>query len=118
MINVEQARAGLVAAIAQKGEDYTYPEFDEKPCTYSINGEPSCIVGYAVDSIDHDLFSLLRDEEVKEGPMSVAAIQSLSFTYGAAHALGMAQRSQDAGKTWGDSLRMFDEAVINGGYEE
>lgn len=111
MINVEQARAGLVAAIAQKGEDYVYPEFDEKPCTYSINGEPSCIVGYAVDSIGHDLFLLLQTEEAKDGPMSVYSIESLDFTYAAKNALQRAQGAQDAGQTWGESLRIFDEVI-------
>lgn len=114
-IDVKTARAGLVAACKLRGYDYVYTDHYDN-CYYAVLGEPGCIVGCAIDSIDHELFALLMLEEAeqheREDGLPVSSIRkAFAMDTMARAGLEQAQQRQDKGGTWGDALRDFDDTV-------
>lgn len=127
-INVETVTALLTRAVADRGEDYTYPastsktstschyrwdqwDIDHEYVTPEKKGGPACIAGQVMDyaGILDDIVGTYED-----GSFSSANgedINSLAFNYDlditplALAVLREAQESQDAGLTWGVALR-------------
>lgn len=92
----------LARAVAEKGEDYVYPE-EEKDgvgCHYFYEGRPSCIIGHVL--------SYLGMTEGPEGSGAIFALRRLGFSPAEEYAAVAAQESQDAGRTWGDALAAYD----------
>lgn len=113
IITLGIARAALEKVVAEKGENYVYPRYlNNMQCVYAevVGGEvvPSCIVGYAINEISHELFEKLAEEEIESGGMEANDIRWVQIEEEARDALRAAQAKQDAGKTWGEALYAFD----------
>ena len=108
--------AAIEKAVADKGADYIYnPDFT-RACTYTEDGEPSCIVGTALinlgfeatpdwdDPIQHDV--VLED---------TAADTILPYFFdipqNVVTAARKAQCVQDECGTWGTALENYKQAV-------
>lgn len=108
--------------VAEKGEDYIYPDF-QHGCTYSTYGDvPSCIVGYIVNRIDPVFFQEIANMESDGDPDSDSedragnsfAANELNELFDAGidedvlASLRAAQIIQDSGKTWGEALQRLE----------
>lgn len=114
-IDVAEALALLERAVAEKGEDYIYPNGGRGDDFHSENGacvyqtrytkQPACIVGHAL--YYKDLLQYVVDADYNEGtgPHTLAYALGV-FTTAAADFLNEVQSAQDAGKTWGAALRL------------
>lgn len=136
----EQVRDALAQAVEARGSDYVYPDASGNLCYYSTaQGEPGCIVGYAVSVLDKDAFdSLRRLEPVYSLDVEIAGVPQVSRrsagdvyaiverkgdteNFGnvavigapeeAVRGLKAAQVVQDSGDTWGEALAAFDKEV-------
>lgn len=132
----------LHAAVAAKGEEYVYPNLGE--CRYAEHAgdsiAPSCIVGYVVDALDHDLLENWAEYEdvVGEGFEISEATFTEEYDYEeildengdylhsgepqrgrraidvdatTLDALQVAQSLQDEGKPWGDAEEGFNRVL-------
>ena len=104
----ETLRDLIARAVAEKGEDYIYPE-DEKDgddgemCRYFYDGRPSCIIGHVL--------SYLGIDEAVEGAGAEVALDGLGFSYEELRAADEAQTAQDEGCAWGQALISYDRAL-------
>lgn len=111
-ITFQQMLDGLKKAVAERGEDFVYPEEWKKPdetgmpmCQYrNDDGTPSCIAGVVLTDllpelplIEGNTVKMILDEAVEDGIVEFDS--SL-----AVHLLWDAQVAQDEGATWGDAL--------------
>ena len=110
-ITRENFTAALERAVAERGEDFVYPEAwmtSANACQYSLrDGTPACIIGLALSYIDPELVpdsfyfgavdGVLEDLGVEDGALIIAA--------------RAAQIRQDRGYTWGRSLDAY-KAVL------
>ena len=99
----------LRQVVAEKGESYTYPESERDAwdvCRYWHNGQPSCIIGHALDALGvvvppslegMSANSIFREWRAKD-PVTRAALA--------------AQRAQDRGATWGEALSAAELEVV------
>lgn len=105
-ITTEDALRALEEAVAEKGEDYTYPRVPDKngypSCYYVVDGAPSCIAGHALRRLGVPLPALTQFEGTV--PSGLAAAGAFDAEEGALDALDEAQRIQDQGGTWGEAL--------------
>lgn len=111
----EEVTAAIEEAVAEKGNDYIYPNYDYG-CSYADeNGEPSCIVGHVVAKLDPEKFAAVVDLE--DGPGGSWPVYRRSdyefqkvvgfgdiFDDETIRALSAAQSRQDKGDTWGEAL--------------
>jgi hypothetical protein len=105
-ITTEDALRALEEAVAEKGEDYIYPEAG-KTCYYALDGAPSCLVGNALHRLG---YSILQLEEFRSHPIcSLPA--DVPMEDRALDAFIRAQEAQDAGAPWGEALHVAREAV-------
>lgn len=102
----EQINAALNKALDEKGEDYVYPQADGN-CVYSLEGEPSCIVGHVLHTLDPEMFKRVaefeRDYDQNGGDTSFGVVVTglgLPFETEQRRALQNVQSSQDSGHTW------------------
>jgi hypothetical protein len=127
-INVETVTALLTRAVADRGEDYVYPntvagastschyrwdqwDIDREYATPEKKGAPACIAGQIMDyagilddvvpQFDDGAFASANGEDIN----SLAFNYDLDITPLALAVLREAQHSQDAGLTWGVALR-------------
>lgn len=98
----------LEQVVAEYGADYRYGGNDEHPiCTYTRNGQPSCLIGHVLHRHGISIADLIGLDETfivpdidrvwRDNPdwMSAAA----------AAVLDVAQAAQDSGHPWGVALR-------------
>jgi hypothetical protein len=116
MITRSKAIAALEEAVAEKGEDYVYrTDNPGGQCYYSVDGEPSCIVGHVFAKLDQELFRDVADWEARyHQSMSVRTVRTRwpsRMDYDALEALSMAQVYQDAGRTWGQAVKAATSVV-------
>lgn len=122
-IDTAEALALLERAVAEKGEDYIYPQLakvagkfiygpddyhsDNGVCVYQTRytRQPACIVGHALHyrGLLQNVVDAGRNEGC--GPHILADKLGL-FTGDAADFLSEVQGAQDGGKTWGAALRV------------
>lgn len=116
-ITVEDVISGLTSLVEERGEDYTYEMWFEvspswgKRCTYVKDGEGDCGVGaYLINKgvpadrlvkFDQDRYANGASEVLRQ--LEVEGV--LTYENGADSILDQFQRKQDAGHTWGESLR-------------
>lgn len=112
MITEEEFTAAMEAAVAERGEDFVYPdewrdEYSEA-CRYSLpDGTPACIIGLALHKINPALVPTYDNTEraldvfeaIGDVPQNVAL------------AAQRAQSQQDADKTWGVALEAYKDAL-------
>lgn len=111
LVDAPQALELLRQVVAEKGEDYVYPDELKDVyagCEYMIDGQPACIVGH--------VFHKLRPETPwvengviwdSDGNQLDWAVQT--FTPAAQQMLLQAQMVQDGGETWGLALATSEE---------
>ena len=122
--------ANIRAAVADRGEDWTYPERSvenadwyinmdfEKPqnlggtCKYVLDdGTPACIVGDALVRSGADPKQLMRDTDAIEITNELWLGGILNISLKVSMALYVAQGAQDRGKTWGTALAKFEKEL-------
>jgi hypothetical protein len=91
-----------------KGEDYVYADGDaDTKCTYSYEGQPSCLVGFVLflaGATVAELAALDRDGSTSLVMLHYDGVLPVRLTDDAAAVLQRAQEAQDSGRTWGTSL--------------
>jgi len=125
--------ATLERVVAEYGEDYVYPKAGAT-CSYSEQGEPSCIVGHVIAALNPEAFEKIAELEDATGVSGSATsvvlgnwehtdwssavdededLNAVTLTEDGrlASALNEAQRQQDAGATWGIALSAFYTAL-------
>lgn len=105
-----EINAALSKALEANGDDYVYPQA-EGACVYSLEGEPSCIVGHVLHTLDPEMFKKVeefeRDYDQNGGDTSFGAMVAklgLPFETEQRRALQNVQVQQDMGHTWGYSV--------------
>lgn len=110
-ITESEALAYLRRAVKERGENYVYATDTSNPCLYFEDGQPSCIVGWALHYhgfTEADLEAvegakLGQDDQVNAARCDVLTDRLL--TQGAKRILAAAQQIQDAQDvTWGEAL--------------
>ena len=101
----------LKRAVDKRGEDYVYPYHQRYGglCCYSYAGEPSCIIGEVIHSIDPDM---LPSEDLIVGarPLLVRLGVTNEIVLIAA---GKAQSLQDNDCPWGEAYEGAVKCVNN-----
>lgn len=114
-----QINAALKKALADRGEDYVYPESEKHKggCMYATeDGAPSCIVGYVLHVLDPEKFAEVATWERKKGTGDTAVDDAwrdldLDFQLDQVEALRMAQVKQDRGDTWGTAAVFYMQSL-------
>lgn len=135
----ENVLAALEAAVADKGEDYVYPKAIGSCTYTNVDKSPSCIVGHVVAKLapaklekifeneysefiaeqvpleqaedyvsSFSVYALVR-QYLKEDPNLYDSDNMYDRDTALTIALGVAQGTQDSGKTWGEALAKFKE---------
>lgn len=120
----------LRAAIAEKGEEYVYPAWQEG-CSYSTReGQPSCIVGWVVAALDPEVFKKVHEYEVDSGESTCVANleKGTESSYEAEYYFGLefedstltealqaAQDVQDTGGPWRVAQVAYDRVLAGEG---
>jgi hypothetical protein len=112
-LTFDRALALLREVIAEKGEDYVYPQFEPEAagdlgavmeCFYVRDDAPSCIVGRVL----HRAGVTLDELRAVEGWTPVDLEHAPQFTRWAddmaLELLHEVQNEQDAGRSWGEAL--------------
>lgn len=124
-ITRENFTAAMRAAVAERGEDFIYPaegsELAEQgwrsgewgTCVYALpDGSPACLIGLALYKIDPALVEGLEGEDAS----AFRLLHRLGVEDGGtARAARKAQRAQDWGETWGNALKIYEQAMNKGG---
>jgi hypothetical protein len=114
------------AAVADRGEDFVYPEGTEGWSPKDFDGllstdclyvrtdvdEPACLIGLAL----HKTGISLDDLRNWEGNGARLVMGEKGYTYELTWAAAHAQANQDMGATWGQALDKFEEQLRVGGY--
>lgn len=128
--------ATLKDIVAEYGEDYVYPtpiDFFGGSCTYSQPGDgklvPSCIVGHVIARLAPEVFTTISELEAHDNYQNSASaddilkgdlkwwteaqedIDPLTEDSTLISALFSAQHEQDHGKTWGEALDAYLDAL-------
>lgn len=119
-LTYEQALASLEQAIAERGEDFVYPQewrtsvsenFKGWCVNFNQDGSPSCIAGYVYSlwSIEND--EVWREDSVdtlagRDGGEKDAATAPLQIDARTYVLLSSAQNAQDSGSTWKQALEI------------
>jgi hypothetical protein len=114
VITREAAIASLRKAVEKNGADFIYFQPAGRACSYSENGEPSCIVGHVIADLAPELFEKFRASEetdnsggsftINNAPRELRAEVEDTFTAAALRTLRYAQMLQDERGTWGAAL--------------
>ncbi len=120
-LNLETAKALVLAEIEKEGEDYVYKaderEDDQPVCVnYEEDGTPSCLVGRALDAggiFSFERFNGRRSlngdcDLIQEGIDAVVHTLGIAIDDDAFNFLWTLQDMQDDGYAWGDA---YDRAV-------
>lgn len=132
MFTREDVTEALLQVIAEKGPNYVYPHAGGI-CSYSEDGQPSCIVGHVMAALDPEGFEkVVRIEEatglsgdardVLQGRWEktdwgtddvLYDVGSHTFTEDEAliRALSLTQSAQDVGHTWGEAYVRYEEVL-------
>lgn len=107
---LEQVLQAAREAVEEKGDGYVYSD-EYEDCKYAVDGMPACIVGHVVNRLDPAMFTHLATRE--EDSHSSEIVHNLRSRFwldqnfwsrDAEFALGIAQKKQDVGETWGTAL--------------
>lgn len=116
-VTVETVIKALEEVVAEKGEDYVYPNAGAE-CLYAIDGEPSCIVGHVIARLDPETFQQVVEFEDVNGSFGAGkfgtGVDAYVDYWGSYPAFGdnnvkkvlvSAQIAQDAGYEWKVALK-------------
>ena len=122
--------ANIRAAVADRGEDWTYPERSvenadwyinmdfENPqnlggtCKYVLDdGTPACIVGDALVRSGADPKQLMKNADAIEITNALRRDGILNISPKVSVAIYLAQCEQDVGKNWGVALAKFEQEL-------
>ena len=116
----QEITAAIKAALAAMGEDYVYKRIPNDVsgsdgCLYAVGGQPSCIVGHVLHTLDPEMFEKVADYEENlpqyrdSGFGEVAECLDLPFDRDQVSALCLMQVAQDGGRTWSAAAREYEE---------
>jgi hypothetical protein len=106
-LTYDEAVALLLRAVAEKGEDYVYPDSEREGgesynmCQYAYDGRPSCIVGYVLAASGYDISTLSNkgiDSLIDSGKVKVEDEETESLLF-------RTQNMQDRRTPWGAAVR-------------
>lgn len=130
-LTTEEVLKALDEAVAERGADYVYERAEHgDQCQYSLDGQPSCIVGHVLAKLDPEKFQqvveyeqttgssfpfyafdrgdgrnlygdLIASEEFEPGEPTYP---TLEVDEKAAEILRIAQREQDGARPWGEAV--------------
>ena len=110
-ITRENFTASLERAVAERGEDFVYPEAwmtSANACQYSLrDGTPACIIGLALSYIDPGIVPGSGEFGSSDAGMEELGVEDDVLIIAAR----AAQIRQDRGYTWGRSLDAY-KAVL------
>lgn len=119
-ITRENFTAAMRAAVAERGEDFVYPErgselakqgwrSEQGTCVYVLpDGTPACLIGLALYKIDPGLLTHVEFPfDGAGGVMGRAGVQDEMLL----QAADMAQIEQDYGASWGDALSGYEQTL-------
>jgi hypothetical protein len=118
---LDQITEALEAVVRERGEDYNYlAHFDE--CEYigvpldaaSSKAIPACIVGATYSYLGVSNKTLKRWTDNSGSSSSIDCIVSPLIPKEALKPLMAAQTYQDQGMSWGEALREYKNAALNG----
>ena len=97
----------LRQVVAEKGANYVYPDSEKRhgACRYRVNGEPSCLIGHALDRLGHVVPPSLEEQSASHVLGEFGAPEPVRRV--ARHA----QAAQDRGRPWGEVLSAAERAV-------
>lgn len=110
-VSKSDVATGLEAIVAEYGEDFVYQQRDTlsgSRCVYVWQGEPDCIVGKLLHRLGVPVEQLARgDGKLLAGALveHLEELGVISAEDGVSEILDRAQSRQDAGRTWGQSVR-------------
>ena len=92
-------------AVADKGEDFEYPN---TRCEYQTKGpnptNPTrCLIGEALHRVGHEY------NESWEMYLADTLLSKLGYSFSVAQAARRAQHAQDRKETWGTAIELFDK---------
>lgn len=90
----------LRQVVAEKGANYS-----NGMCRYWHNGQPSCIIGHALDALGIVVPPSL------EGKDAHGVLATFGATEAVQDVADQAQTAQDFGHTWGEALQEAEEAA-------
>lgn len=112
-LTFEEAEAALDAVVAEHGPDTVYWRVFGTPKNFDWSGKPCCIAGQV-----YSVSGGFGDADVTAYPIDRAKVSALVEQYGYLKVdpytemlLGLAQRLQDTGRTWGDAVRLAKRGV-------
>lgn len=107
-------------SVVEGREDYKYRATNAQ-CSYSLNGEPRCIVGHVISILDPEAFEAFAQQEAESGtswPIRLSSLEyaagddTLTLTWGDEDNINIlvaAQSRQDTGSTWGEAVKAAEE---------
>lgn len=110
--------AALKEAVAERGEDYVYPEVERTgfaddyhnangTCQYQTpDGELACLIGLAVSKLDPEAVPAYGDARNASD-----ILVPMGISKAVRHAAADAQETQDDGGTWGQAAEQFDATL-------
>lgn len=123
-ITRENFTAAMRAAVAERGEDWVYPEegselaeqgwrSEEGTCVYVLpDGSPACLIGLALYKIDP---GLLTHVELQSDDVSVVMGRAGVRDRLLLLAADRAQTKQDRDEPWGDALKEYERVLRTAG---
>lgn len=105
---------GALREVIAGHEDFVYRQ---PQCRYADeSGNPSCVVGHAVNQLDPEVFAVIRQTEVNLGRSPSIGYSNefregeiLGISNDGLLILQAAQAAQDGGETWGDALEIAEQ---------
>ena len=107
MITIDSHAAfdAMADVVFDYGPDYVYPLASQARCVYTVDGEPSCLVGHALHRLGVSIADLETMDAAGFGAIMVVDVPGATLVGDAREVFGQAQMAQDAGRTWGNALR-------------
>lgn len=100
-----------VRDLAEANPNYVY---DQTPCRYLVNKEPSCIIGQAAHKAGVELAELEAWDNSKADSTASCVLPRIGVDGPGLDWLDRVQMAQDRGDPWGEAVAKADKAVWGG----
>ena len=114
LIDIALALDLLTAAVQQRGERFVYPPVvdDERTCLFRDDAAPPTLVEHALTQIPLNAadVAVLHNRRIRE--LHAQGRLPIRPTLGALLVFDIAQRSEDRGLTWGETLDEARKVVV------
>lgn len=115
MFTREQFTEAMEKAVAERGEDFVYPDEWQNAygfCQYYIEGiGAACLIGKALENLGFDVRSLENN-----GAITILEEVFKITDRGLIVAAQRAQTMQDWGQSWGDALMEYKDVLASSRY--